>query len=164
MRKAFSLVTAIVTIVIIASLFALVSSLAGKITKETTAQYRKEQAMLLAKSYTEFALLAIQGHDTLRNGCLNTIVGDIDTTAFNQSFPGAARNGAGYRTRVNLRYIGIDCSTTPPTIAPYIGASTATSAGVIVDVVVRYKEIDHANPSTAEVPWMSYGRRTLQKL
>ncbi len=56
MRKAFSMITAIFVIVIMATIAAFVMNLSGKIVKSTTAQYRDAQASLYAKSYTEFVL------------------------------------------------------------------------------------------------------------
>ena len=88
MRKAFSMLTAIVTIVLMAGVSSMVFNLAGKTVQETTVQYRKEQSILLAKSYTEYAILAIQGHMNAvgaGGSCLNTISGIINSTKFNGS-------------------------------------------------------------------------------
>lgn len=73
-RSAFSLITAIVFIVLVATLGALSLSFSTQSAKQTSDIYLKAQADLLARSAAEFALLAISGHkiDT-SNGCLNQI-------------------------------------------------------------------------------------------
>ncbi len=165
MRKAFSMFTAIVVLLMMTSIAALVFNTAGKITKETTSQYRKEQSMLLAKSYTEFAILAIQGHDMTTNGCLKTITGIVNYTGFDASNnANASNNGEGYDVRVKLQYIGL-----PATITCSVNSvSTSGSASVLVDTYVRYRDPD--NPASADsstwsqVPWITYHRRTLQRL
>ncbi len=165
MREAFSMFTAIVVLMMMASIAALVFNTAGKITKETTSQYRKEQAMLLSKSYTEFAVLAIQGHNMSTNGCLKTITGIINYTGLDATNnANASNNGEGYNVRVTLRYIGLPGSVT----CSVNSASTSGSVSAIVDTYVRYRDPD--NPASAEsstwsnVPWITYHRRTLQKL
>jgi len=72
MRKGFSLITAIVFMILVATLGALALSLSNLSTKQTSDLYLREQAELLAQSATEYALLAISGHDFSAN-CLNTI-------------------------------------------------------------------------------------------
>jgi type II secretory pathway pseudopilin PulG len=75
MRRAFSMITAIFVIVLMATVAVLILNLSGKMVKETTAQFQREQAMLLAKSYTEYAVMAVTAND--RNGtgnCLTDII------------------------------------------------------------------------------------------
>lgn len=159
MRKAFSLFTAIVVLVLMAGVATLVMNISGKVVKETTAQYRKEQAVLLAKSYTEFAILAIQGRNMKTNGCLRTITGIVNSTVLNQANPNGADIGEGYRVTVRMRrYIGLpaDLNCTVNTL------TTSGDASVLIDVNVRYKDPDATDISTA--PWINYNRRTLQKL
>lgn len=158
MRQAFSMFIAIVVVVLMASITALVMSLSGKIVKETTAQYRKEQAMLLAKSYTEFAILAIQGHNMQANGCLETITGIINSTVLNQANPDGANKGEGYKVTVRIQYIGL-----PADIACAVNTpSTSGDTSVLVDVNVRYKDPDAIDVASA--PWINFSRRTLQRL
>jgi type II secretory pathway pseudopilin PulG len=167
MRKAFSLLTAIVVIVMMAGVTAMVFNTAGKIVKETTAQYRKEQAILLAKSYTEFAILAIQGHDMAANGCLKTIKGQVNSTKFDIKNPKASGNGEGYTVTVRMSYIGL-----PITVSCKKAnvVSTSPNVSVIVDVNVRYRDPDQvaillaSGQKEENAPWMSYNRRTLQRL
>ncbi len=173
MRKAFSMLTAIVVIVLMAGITALVMSLSGKIVSETTSQYRKEQAMLLAKSYTEYAILAIQGHDMQTNECLRTITGIINATQFDTANGGGANNGEGYRITVSLRYAGLPTTITCPNARRLdlnANRSTSTDVAVMVDVNVRYRDLDTVGNtlanggSVADAPWVNYNRRTLQKL
>ena len=179
MRKAFSMITAIFVILIMAGLLALVSNLSGKLIKETTAQYKKEQAALLAKSYTEFALLAIQGHSmSPTRACLRTITADINSLNGTPNANGVQR-GEGYQVEVKMQYIGlrsqgIACpadatghgSLGHQTIAT--AASTSNDISVTVDVYVQYHDLAIVDAlggtATNSDPWITYHRRTLQKL
>ncbi|MGC9350615.1 MAG: type II secretion system protein, partial [Sulfurovum sp.] len=101
-REAFSLITAIFLIVLMASIAVYVMSLSGKIAKETTAQYKKEQAMLLAKSYTELAIMAVTAND--RNGtgqCITNINANVGSN-------NPIATGEGYQVRTRIAYIGAD--------------------------------------------------------
>lgn len=168
MRKAFSLLTAIVVIVLMAGVTAMVFNTAGKIVKETTTQYRKEQAILLAKSYTEYAILAIQGHDMAANGCLRTITGQVNSTQFDKTNPGANANGDGYTVTARMYYIGLPAAVACPN--NNLGASTSNDLSVVVDVNVRYRDPDQVaailsnGGAVTDAQWISYNRRTLQRL
>ena len=72
MRNAFSMLTAIFVIVIMATVGTFILNISGKTLKETVLQYRHEQAILYARSYTE---LAIMGRTANPN--LNSITGGI---------------------------------------------------------------------------------------
>jgi len=154
MRKAFSLLTAIVVIVLMAGVTSLVLNTAGKIVKETTGQYRKEQAILLAKSYTEYAILAIQGHNMAVNGCLTTITGIVNSTAIDTANANGANDGEGYLVTVRLQYIGLPAGIACASNTP----STSNDTSVIVDTNVRYRELDNTSRL------VNYNRRTLQRL
>lgn len=154
MRKAFSMITAIFVIVLMATVAVLILSLSGKMVKETTAQFQREQAMLLAKSYTEYAVMAVTAND--RNGTGNCL-SDIDG-----NYGADPAHGKGYRIRVRLAYIGhadqiASCAATR-TFANNV-VTEKTPLNIIVDVYVEYKDPD--NPSG---PWLAYHRRTLQKI
>lgn len=181
-KKAFSMLTAIVVIVLMAGLVAMVTNTAGKLVKETTIQYRAEQAALLAKSYTEFAILAIQGHGTptTANNCLRTITGQIGGNT-------QVENGENYRVEVKIQYIGlrnnIANDVCPPT--PSYSVTNKYSYGyqtnllandtnsndisATIDVYVMYHDLELVGAlGTAHVdndtPWLTYHRRTIQKL
>lgn len=155
-RPAFSMITSIFLIVVMSSLAIFIMSLSGKVVQETTSQYRKEQAILYAKSYTEFAIMSL----TAQN-CISSISANVDGT------PAEVLQGEGYRVVVNIQYLGNDngCTNT-------IGASVTTQSSqgnvVLIDTYVRYRNPEHPNAinSVAWVndPGITYHRRTLQKL
>jgi len=156
-RPAFSMITAIFVIVLMASVATFVMNLSGKMVQETTTQYKKEQAILFAKSYTEFAIMAA----TAQN-CIQTITGDI----------GAPLIGNGYHVEVHAQYIGNDLNAAPANCVNTIGAAinTASSRGAILllDTYVHYRDPAHPN-SVVGVTWENnrgivYHRRTLQRL
>jgi hypothetical protein len=170
-RKAFSMITALFVIVLMATVAMLVMNLSGKIIKETTAQYQKEQAVLLAKSYTEYAIMSVMSNDrnATGNDCIENIdgfIGDSDTDV---------NEGKGYLINTRIAYIsdndttnGSSVSTCAATrILDSSGIATPESAlNIIVDVYVRYRDPDHPNIATAPntVRWITYHRRTLQKI
>jgi len=181
-KKAFSMITAIFLILIMASLLALVSSLSGKVTKQTTNFYRKEQAALLAKSYTEFAILAIQGKNFFGNSCLTSI--DSITDLRGGANAGAIASGNGYRVETRIQYIGlpaaINCLAPARSLAGHtsMGRQEAVANDTItphlyatIDVYVMYHDTDFAdreaaanNAVTNRSRWRTYHRRTVQKL
>lgn len=157
-RKAFSMLTAIFVIVLMATVAGLVMSMTGKIVKETTSQYQKEQAALLAKSYTEYAILAVMSNDRNATDCIENIDGRIGTSV---------DNGQGYLINTRVAYISDTNARVGTCAATRIlhdsGITTAGSAlNIIVDVYVRYRDPDH--PNIASAPWLTYHRRTLQKI
>ncbi len=176
MRKAFSMITAIFVLVIMATMAAFILNLAGKITQESVAQYRQEQAALLARSYTELAVLAVINHD--RNQTTPTCIEDIDG-AINGLLPGGAvtgssTGGSGYDVMTRIYYLGngLPCSETRKLNDSTNAMNSATLitsnynntlasdalAGIIVDVFVRY-----TNPDAPD-HWITFHRRTLQKI
>jgi len=164
-RKAFSMLTAIVVIVLMASVGAFVMSLSGKMVKTTTTQFQREQAMLLAKSYTEYAIMAVMSNDrnnpTGGGACLNTIKSDDVIRP---------EGNGGFNIRVNIAYIGND-GTTPSGPPNILGLCTGSNVlarvvntlqsplNIIVDVYVKYKDLDGGNTN-----WITYHKRTLQKI
>ncbi len=98
MRRGFSLITAIIFVVLLATLGALGLSLSTQGVKQTTDIYLKTQAEFLARSVTEYAIMAVTAHEiNVANGCLNQV---------NATYPA---NGAGamFRMRVDIRYFGV---------------------------------------------------------
>lgn len=152
MREAFSMITAIFVMVIMASVGALVMSTSGKIVKTTTAQYQHEQAILYAKSYTEFAIMAVTAHDRNTSAnCVETINGSIGDPA----------SGNGYRVRTHIAYIGPasqigTCSATRRLSTNVNGANTPLT--IIIDAYVDYKDPDNTTQ------WRTVHRRTVQKI
>lgn len=74
MRSGFSLITAIIFIVLVATIGALSTALSTQSVKQTGDLYLKSQADLLAQSGTELALLALSVHEiNATNGCINSV-------------------------------------------------------------------------------------------
>lgn len=170
-RKAFSMITAIFVIVLMATVAILVMNLSGKIVKETTAQYQKEQSVLLAKSYTEYAIMAVMSNDrnATGNDCIENINGFIGDDA------ASVNNGEGYLIDTRIAYISDNDATNGSSVSTCTAERILDSSGIftpesalniIVDVYVRYRDPDHPNIVTAPltVPWVTYHRRTLQKI
>lgn len=170
------MLVAIVVIVLVASISALVLSLGGKVVKTTTFQYRQEQAALLAKSYTELAIMAVINYDRNSSGnCIENVNGVVNNLVPGGSVPSgvSSTNGGGYDVQTRIYYLGngLPCSSTrilngSNTIATDYADGNASVGGavaaILVDVFVRYKDPDAANPATA--PWITYHHRTIQKI
>ena len=149
MREAFSMITAIFVILIMASIGAFVMNIGGKIVKSTTIQYQHEQAELYSKSYTEYAILAVTGHDRTAN-CLENITGLI----------GVMANG-GYNIKVHIAYIGraTELGTCDAVKLNTAGVVTLTTPiTLIIDAYVDYQDPDNAAQT------LTVHRRTVQKI
>lgn len=156
-RKGFSLLTAIVVIVLMASVAIFVMNLSGKMVKSTTGQFQREQAILLAKSYTEYAVMAISAND--RNATGINCLTDIDSNNVIRS-----ESVGGFQVRVRIAYIGDAGVSTCPAARVFSSSVTTTQTPLtaVIDVYVEYKPLDHHDPSNA--PWITYHKRTLQKI
>lgn len=147
-KRGFALIAAIFFIIIIATIAVTTLSTASMTARDTVNAHTREQALLLAQSATEFAVMAMQAHqynDTGGNNCLERI---------NLAYPG-------YTITVNLYYIdnSLGCSAANDIggvalgINPYTGLGNSHMA--LVDVTVR--------SITGDLPPVVYNRRTLQK-
>jgi len=133
-KNGFAMIMAISVIVIIATIMALSMSLTTQTTKRTNDLYLYEQATLLAKSATEYALLKIS-----ENGCINNL-------NFTQDI---------YDVNISMRYI----YTAPSGCNDYFTISTPESNGtVLMDVAIS---VTDKNISPEPI---RYFRRTIQKL
>jgi len=153
-REAFSMVTAIVIIVLMSSIAILIMNMSGKMVKETTAQFRQEQAILLANSYTEYAVMAVTANDRNGSSCLSTISGLVGDEA------------VGYSIKVEIAYIGTsdemgNCEGTRK-LSDTV-TNTDTPLTIIVDAYVKYKDLENSN-DTDDIPNIVYHRRTIQKI
>ncbi len=152
MRSAFSMITAIFVIVIMATIAAFVTNISGKTVKATTAQFQHEQAILYTKSYTEYAILAVTGNDrSISGSCLQTITGTIGSSP---------ATGNGYDVNASIMYIVSDgemgsCNRLNTNDIN----TTDTPLSIIIDAYVRYKDPDHTSG-----PWFTVHRRTVQKI
>ena len=173
MRPAFSMITAIFVILMLSTVGAYIVDTAGKTVKSTTIQYYKEQSALLAKSYTELAIMGALSNDVTSINCLETINGAVGNSP---------DDGEGYRVETRLSYIGKDvvCTGTDSIISNYNDSIPSNNTDnikipenqiyVMIDVFVRYRDLDvigailDGGGALTTVPWITYHRRTLQRL
>lgn len=143
MKKGFSLITAIIFIVLIATIGALSLTLSNVSAKQTGDLYLKSQAELLAKSATEFALLSIIAHNRTTD-CVNQI---------NATFPTAANPL--FNINVTIQYLG---SGLPAAPACNILSNTVTdpqsNPTVLIDTTVT---------SVGATEPIRFHKRTLQR-
>ncbi len=170
-RPAFSMLMALFVIVIMSAVAALIITMSGKVVKNTTTQYRDEQARLLAKSYTELAVMSVMAHDRNISGnktCVKEIQGTINTLKIGNPNPtGGNAANMGYVVETKIQYIGNNLPTHSScelltNIA--INNPDADSPTMIIDVFIRYKDPDYLESNVNLIPYITYHRRTLQKL
>ena len=146
MRRGFSLMTAIIIMMTVSLLMTMMVSLSGVTVKTTTDLYLKEQAELLARSATEYALLAVSGHDN-HQSCIEDI---------NIRYPSAANPT--HEMNVSIWYMG---SGLPGSCTHILDDNLSTDDSnmtAIVDVIVT---VDQNNTGITEP--IRLHRRTLQK-
>ena len=155
MRSAFSMITAIFVMVLMASISLFVLNLSGKIVNSTVVQYQHEQAEIYAKNYTEYAILAVTGNDRNKTECVDTISGNI---GINPDI------GNGYKVTANIAYIvngdivkTSNCKT--DNVLSTDVKEKDTPLSIIIDVYVKYKD-----PNNTNGPWLTVHRRTTQKI
>ncbi len=139
MRKGFSLLTAILFLVLVATISVLALSLSTQSAKQTTDIFLKTQAEILAKSSTEYALLAISGHDYSID-CLENI-----NATYNNMFD----------INISIQYIGNGL----PTGCPQLGTNISTNDSnrtVIIDTIVSSQTSVTSEP-------IRLHKRTIQK-
>lgn len=145
MKKGFSLLTAIIFMVLVATIGALALSFSTFSVKQTRDLYLREQAELLLQSGTEFALLAISGHEiNATNGCLNYI-----NTSYPETTPPL------FNINISINYIGNGLPTSNCNILDNNISTIDSNITVIIDTIVQ----DH-NVSTEPI---RLHRRTIQK-
>ncbi|WP_052137568.1 hypothetical protein [Campylobacter sputorum] len=93
MKKGFALITAVIFVILIATIGMLSLSIAASSVKNSSDIYLREEAELMAISALEHALLSIQAHD-FNNSCIKTI-----TSTYPENTPQ-------YNISVSIRYIG----------------------------------------------------------
>ena len=144
-RRGFGLITAIIIMMTVAVLMSMMIGLSTATTKQTSDIYIKEQARLYLRSATEYALMAISGHNN-NNDCIKDI-----TLKFQN---GGITN---YTAKVNLQYMGSGISGCTHTIDNGV-VTDDSNYTVIMDVVV---EANQATLGLTEP--IRVHRRTLQK-
>ncbi len=117
MRSAFSMITAIFVILLLATISVLMLNMGASTANNTVVQYRTEQSALYAKSFTELAILRATQTADRTTVTKTDYVGSVDLY----------NNGAGYEVTTTRTFVD--------------GASN-----MMVDVYVRYRNpIDPAN-------------------
>jgi len=134
LKKAFSLLTAIIFIVVVATIGAISFSLLSTNVQKSEDTYLLEQSRLLARSATEYAILAVSGHDR-SSDCLER----IDTSYLDT-----------YDINISLHYIGANLPSTCPVLD-----RRGSSIFVLIDTFVSVR--NSTNPVT-------YHHRSIQKL
>ena len=173
-KRGFALIAAIFFIIIIATIAVTTLSTASMTARDTVNAHTREQALLLAQSATEFAVMAMQAHvyngdsinvprldaagnpvlDAAGNQVMDIINGNNCLEQINLAYPG-------YAITVNLYYIdnSLGCSAANDIGGVALGINPYTGLGnshmVLVDVTVR--------STTGDLPPIVYNRRTLQK-
>lgn len=145
-RSGFTLIMAIFLLLAIAAMLGAMISYTSETSQKTTDIYMKEQAILLAKSATEYALLAISAHDRTATG---NCISDIDTTYT----AGGIRM---FDINTSIRYFGLGSIAGCPNLAATI-ATPESNGTVIIDVTVT------ENSATRNLNPIRYHRRTIQK-
>jgi Tfp pilus assembly protein PilV len=131
MKKGFSLLTAIIFLVVIATISMLALSLSTQSTKQTTDIYLKNQAELLLRSGTEFAMLAMSGHDYQNNGCLN----DINMTYNNMFDINVSIMYIGNGLGANCVQLGTDINTSDSNRTAIIDTIVTTKVGITTEPI-----------------------------
>jgi len=160
MRSGMAMIMAIGFLVILAGIMATMMNMTSITTKRTEHMYFKEQAQLLARSATEFALLAISGHDRAATGnCITNI---------NSQFPAAAPF---FDINTTIRYIGVlnvpNATCTGYIASPFASGnaiSPESEGTVMIDVYVSSIENQvGVAPGLQLGQEIRYHRRSLQK-
>jgi len=152
LRNGFSLLVAIFAILLLSLVSSYIFYASSSIAKEGGIQYQQEQARLLARSYTEYAVLAISGNNRSTT-CIDEIEADIGTPS----------TGQGYKIKINITYIGNNKYTSTCSHKAFTLADTdEDTLSVILDVYVKYK--DSLHPYISNAPWQVYHKRSLQKI
>lgn len=147
-RNGFTLIMAIWILVAMSTMMALMLSFSSQSVNQTTSIYVREQAQMLSKSATEYALLAISGHDRTTGDCLNYINATYS--------PGGTTM---FDINTTIKYIGLgalagNCEDLPGADS----INTAESNGtVIIDTYVTSRNQAPTDPT------IRYHRRTIQK-
>ena len=146
MRRGFGIITAIIILVTVATLMTLMMSLSSSSVKTTLDLYLKEQAEILTRSATEYALLAISAHDNTVN-CIKNI---------NINYPTSV--DPTHEINVTILYIGNAIPNCTNHILANNIDTNESNLTVIIDTVVS---VNQANTGISEP--IQVHRRTIQK-
>ncbi|MCR4942150.1 MAG: type II secretion system protein [Campylobacter sp.] len=149
-KRGFALLSAIVFAVTIAFFALLILNFSASSQKQVSDTYLSEQAELIARGATEYAMLRILKHD-FSETCLNKLEGSFTPP----------QNGAKklFDIKITLKYFG---KIGVCTKNDYVEISDNSQGGsVLIDVFVRYAG-DDTNDVQAHP--INFHRRTLQKI
>ncbi|MDA3057169.1 type II secretion system protein [Campylobacter sp. VBCF_05 NA6] len=144
MRRAFGLIAAIFFIVLVATTAITALSIATMTARDTNNAHNREQAVLLAQSATEYAVLAMQKHDYGIN-CLNSIA---------ITYPNAA--DPLFIANVRIYYLDSKLGCGAGNTIGVIPLPGRPSNAALVDVTVT-------STAALDSPQIRYHRRTIQK-
>ena len=144
MKKGFGILTAIVVMTTIAVLMSLSIGLSTATIKQTSDLFIKEQAKLLLRSATEYALLATFGHDNNKN-CIKNITIDYPNSTNPQ-----------YIANINIWYIANDAPTSCPLLNNNISTAESNLTAIFDVVVEAQKTLGITEP-------IRLHKRTIQK-
>jgi hypothetical protein len=143
MRRGVGLIMAIAFIVLVATIGALALSFSTQTSRQTSDVYLRAQAEILARSATEYALLAISAHNISNSDdCINDI--NIEHNPF-------------FDIDVHMRYIGNNLPDPGCRLLDDANgiATVDSNVTVLIDVIVK-STLANREPVTIH-------RRTLQK-
>jgi len=152
-RSGIAMIMAIGVIVVISTIMALALSLTTQTTKRTIDLYVYEQAVLLSKSATEYALLRISKDNNITNPCNITQLNfspDIENDGID------ARDY--YDVNITLQYIYSAPSPCTNTQTYTTVTTPEQNGSVLMDITVSVDD-----PTITSEP-IRYFRRTIQKL
>jgi len=97
--------------------------------------------------------------------CLDGVTGDVTRLQLGPGAMGTVEGGMGYRITTQVSYIGNGSPSTRLLCNRVLNVGPIVSnisPSIIIDVYVRYRDTSmHVN---GDSPWMTYHRRTLQKI
>ncbi len=143
-RNGFSLLTAIIFLVIVSTIAMLALSLSSQSAKQTTDSYLKVESELLAKSATEYAIMAISGHNFAID-CMERI---------NIRYP--EQTNYTHEINISISYLGNGLPCNASHILDNNLSTSDSNRTVIIDTIVT------TNPDLSPEP-VRLHRRTIQK-
>ena len=145
-RKGFGLITAIIIMLTVAILMSMMIGLSTATTKQTSDIYIKEQARLYLRSATEYALMAISGHNN-DTDCIKDITLNFKNAGVTH-----------YTAKIDLWYMGKGIPSACGKVLDNTVQTDDSNYTVIMDVTV---EANQTNLGLTEP--IKVHRRTLQK-
>ena len=145
-RRGFGLITAIIIMMTVAVLMSMMIGLSTATTKQTSDIFIKEQARLYLRSATEYALMAISGHNN-DNNCIKDITLNFKNGGITK-----------YTASIDLWYMGRGIPTACSKILNNTVQTDDSNYTVVMDIVVEANQVALGLSEPIRVY-----RRTLQK-